>query len=312
MERLQASLYILLYTFLASIPFFIFILKYYIIIISINFYYIFYLTSKIIVRYWWIFISLVFIVKIPIYLVHLWLPKAHVEAPLAGSIILAGVLLKLGGYGFFKILYFIYLNLFKISYIFISIAVLRSFLVSFICIRQVDLKCLVAYSSIVHIGPILLSLIRFYWVRWIGSFFIILSHGLCSSCIFYLLNYIYERWRTRRSLIIRGGLISFPIFSFWWFSIRAANISRPPSFNFLSEILIFISCFNYRFSLLYLFSIILLISGFYSIYFFIIFNHGIISFKLILNFIIIREILILLSHTFPLFFIFLLINQLIN
>jgi NADH-ubiquinone oxidoreductase chain 4 len=96
-----------------------------------------------------------FLVKIPIFLVHLWLPKAHVEAPVAGSIILAGILLKLGGYGLIRVFPFMLNISINFNYIFISVSLVGGVLISLVCLRQIDLKALIAYSSVAHIGIVL-------------------------------------------------------------------------------------------------------------------------------------------------------------
>jgi len=96
-----------------------------------------------------------FMIKMPIYYRHLWLPKAHVEAPVSGSIILAGVLLKLGGYGLLRVGYIISYQFFSVSGIFISISIWGAFITRMICIRQVDIKSLIAYSSVGHIGLVI-------------------------------------------------------------------------------------------------------------------------------------------------------------
>lgn len=157
-ERLQAGLYLFFYTLLASLPILVSIFILYENFFTLRFEILKFINIK--SGYLFIFICSVFFVKIPIFFLHLWLPKAHVEAPVSGSIILAGVILKLGGYGLIRVLPIFTLLIQKISILF-SISLVGGVIVSFICIRQRDIKSLVAYSSVSHIGIVLAGLLTF-------------------------------------------------------------------------------------------------------------------------------------------------------
>lgn len=236
-ERLQAGIYLLFYTLLASLPLLIRIFF----ILDLNFSLLYFFSNKqrFINSLFYFSIIFAFLVKMPIFLVHLWLPKAHVEAPVAGSIILAGVLLKLGGYGLLRVSPYLIILGMMYNFLWVSVSLLGGCLVSLICLRQIDIKSLIAYSSVSHIGIVLGGVITFsaWGIR--GAYTLIIAHGLCSSGLFCLANITYERLR-RRSLIINKGLLNFlPSLSLWWFLLCAGNIAAPPTLNLLGEISLF-------------------------------------------------------------------------
>ena len=240
-ERLQASIYILIYTISASLPLLIGIIIIYnnynsLSLLILDFKPIF--IRNIILRIWWVIIIMAFMVKIPLYLSHLWLPKAHVEAPVAGSIILAGVLLKLGGYGLLR-LSFIYpfINFYTRSF-FLSIALWGACATGIICLRQTDIKSLIAYSRVGHIGLLVAGACSCTEWGWSGALIIIISHGLCSSGIFSIANIIYEYRNRRRMILLKGLLSVYPFITLTFFILSAANIAAPPFINLAGEIIL--------------------------------------------------------------------------
>jgi len=306
-ERFQAGLFILLYTIFASLPFLFLLVKFFWWIGSLSFSLI-YFFSLFLDRYWWFCIRIIFLVKIPAFLLHIWLPKAHVEAPLAGSMILAGVLLKLGGYGFFK-RFFIFSNEFNFVKLYIiSLGLVRRVIVRIVCLRQTDSKKLVAYSSVSHIGPVLSSIATIIWGGWIGGLYIMLAHGICSSGLFYCLNLFYERFFSRRIFLLKARNLFFPIYIYWWFSLCLCNIGCPPTFNFFSEFIIVVFLLSYTFSRIFIIILILLLGGIYSIYLYVIIRHGGFLWLGPFSYLRKRELLLLLIHSFPLFFMYFLIR----
>jgi NADH-ubiquinone oxidoreductase chain 4 len=261
-ERLQAGIYIIIYTLIASLPLLIGIFYIYYSLKSSNIW-ILWKIHEINRIYLYFRITLAFLVKSPIFLVHLWLPKAHVEAPVSGSIILAGVLLKLGGYGLIRILKSVIILNLKLNYLWISIRLIGGFIVRLICLRQRDLKILVAYSSVAHISLAIVGITSITIWGMMGGLVLIIGHGLCSSCLFSLVNIIYERSGSRRIFLNQGFLNIIPSMALWWFLFRACNIAAPPSLNLLGEVGLLIRIINWS-TLSFL--ILILISFFSAAY----------------------------------------------
>nr|QNP10053.1 NADH dehydrogenase subunit 4 [Ochthebius nanus] len=296
-ERIQAGIYLLFYTMLASLPMLISIFYYYKFYNSLNFYFIMNINSL----FLYFGMNMVFFIKMPMYFVHLWLPKAHVEAPVSGSMILAGIMLKLGGYGLMRVMkMFISIGL-KINYIFIIISLLGSIFISFMCLRQMDIKSLIAYSSVSHMGLVLSGVMTLNFWGMSGAFLMMIAHGLCSSGLFCLANINYERLESRSLFLNKGMINILPSMSMWWFLFSSCNMSSPPSLNLLGEILLINSLMTWSILSIYSLMFLLFFSAAYSLYLYSYTQHGKMSLSLYsFSMGYLREYLLLFLHWFPL------------
>lgn len=195
----------------------------------------------------WLFLGffIAFAVKIPMFPVHTWLPDAHTEAPTAGSVILAGVLLKMGGYGILRIC----LPLFPIASItfaphITTLSLIAIVYTSLVALAQTDVKKLIAYSSIAHMGFVTLGIFQFNAQSIGGAVFLMISHGIISAALFLCVGVIYDRFHTRQ-IADYGGLNSkMPWFGSFFLLFTLASAGLPGTSGFVGEVLVFLGTFK--------------------------------------------------------------------
>ena len=300
-ERLQARIYLIVYTVVASLPLLI-------IVIMIK-----YRSRHTCISYPWItfplnissyvgsfFLLIAFMTKLPLFSVHLWLPKAHVEAPVAGSMILAAILLKLGGYGLIRVSLIFPKQTILLYEPITAIALVGAIITRLICLRQPDIKRLIAYSSVGHIGLLVAGVISHTKLGIIGSLIIIVAHGVVSSGIFCLANLSYEIRHTRRIILTKGLLTVTPTLSILWFLMLRANIAAPPSINLLSEIILITRTTSKDIILAIPIGVVRFLGAAYSLYLYSVINHGGLStISNVTPYIPVRYYILILIHLIP-------------
>ena len=238
-ERYKASYYFFFYTLFGSLFMLLSIFKIYGQVGSTSSL----LLSFISVEYQ-IWFSLAFFlslaIKVPMFPVHIWLPQAHVEAPVSGSVLLAGILLKLGGYGFYR--FFLPLlseGLFFITPMVLMLSIVGIIYASILTIKQTDIKRLIAYSSVSHMGFVTLGLFSNTIEGFSASIILMVAHGFVSSGLFISATVVYDRFHSRIIRFYKGLISSMPILGSIFLVLTLANISIPGSLNFWGELLAF-------------------------------------------------------------------------
>lgn len=220
-------------------------------------------------RLLWLAFFLSFATKVPMLPVHIWLPEAHVEAPTAGSVILAGILLKLGSYGFlrFSLPLFPEANFYFTPLVY-TISILGVIYTSLTAIRQTDFKRIIAYTSVAHMNIVMIGIYSFNLIGLEGSIIQSISHGFVSSALFLIIGVVYDRFHTRLVKYYSGLVHIMPLYAIIFLFFTLANIAMPGTSSFVGEFLILTGSLKENTTVTFLGSTGMVLGGAYSLWLF--------------------------------------------
>jgi len=218
-------------------------------------------------KFLWLGFFMSFAVKVPLLPFHIWLPEAHVEAPTAGSAILAGVLLKLGVYGFlrFSLPLFPNASLYFTPFIF-CLCVVGVIYTSLTAIRQTDLKRIIAYTSVAHINLVVIGIFSNSIIGIHGCILQSLSHGFVSAALFLCIGVLYDRYHTRFFNHYGGLMHNMPLFGIFFIFFTMANIALPGTSSFVGEFMLFLGIFSTNPIVCFFCATSMVFSGVYSLW----------------------------------------------
>ncbi len=218
---------------------------------------------------WWLWFAFFasFAVKLPMWPVHTWLPDAHVEAPTAGSVILAAILLKMGGYGFvrFSVPMFPVASQELAPFIFV-LSVVAIIYTSLVAFAQTDLKKLIAYSSVAHMGYVTMGIFTFSVQGLEGAIFQMVSHGLVSAGLFLCVGVLYDRMHTHEISVFGGLVERMPLYAAFFMVFTLANVGLPGTSGFVGEFLTLLAAFKVSTWLAFFAASGLIFSAVYALY----------------------------------------------